>query len=70
MYQLYSYLKNVEENKNDPLTALCEGILLYPTVSYELNESFLIGNHMISIFTVDPAQHWQDISLRLKAILN
>jgi 5-methylcytosine-specific restriction enzyme subunit McrC len=69
LYQLYSYLRNVELDLSNPLNASCEGILVYPTVQRELNESFQMGNHVVRIMTVDLSQDWRSIDKRLKEII-
>jgi 5-methylcytosine-specific restriction enzyme subunit McrC len=61
LYQLYSYLRNIEAKENHPQNANCEGIILYPTVEFNLNETYLIGGHRISIKTIDLSRNWRDI---------
>jgi 5-methylcytosine-specific restriction enzyme subunit McrC len=69
LYQLYAYLRNLEADSTDKLNSNCEGILLYPTVQRELNQSYQIGNHTVRIATVDLAKDWRDIHSRLKKII-
>ena len=65
LYQLYSYLRNIEAKKENPLNSNCEGILLYPTVTYSLNESFTIGNHLLSVKTINLNEDWKNIESQL-----
>jgi 5-methylcytosine-specific restriction enzyme subunit McrC len=68
LYQLYSYLRNIEAKPGHPLNPTCEGILLYPTVNYTLNEEFEIGSHRLHIRTVDLNRNWQNIKKELLSI--
>ncbi|MBN1634779.1 MAG: hypothetical protein JW917_11490 [Ignavibacteria bacterium] len=67
MYQIYSYLSNLESRGGK--NANCEGILLYPTVDKELNMSFRHKNHKIMFKTVNLSQDWRMIEDRLKSII-
>ena len=49
LYQLYSYLKNLEHNIESKININASGILLYPTTTIELDETFLIDNHFINV---------------------
>jgi 5-methylcytosine-specific restriction enzyme subunit McrC len=66
-YQLHAYLTNIESrggfNEN------CDGILLYPTVTKVLDENYKIGNHKVSIKTINLNQPWQMIRDDLLAII-
>jgi len=68
LYQLFSYLKNLEvkggANRN------CEGILLYPTVRYELYEQCEVQGHTIMFRTINLNQDWRSIHNDLLAIIN
>ena len=63
LYQLNAYLTNLEalgeENKS------CEGMLLYPTVEDELNLSYNMNDHKISIRTINLNQDWTQIRYKL-----
>lgn len=67
LYQLFAYLKNLEArggvNKNS------EGILLYPTVTTELAESYQVDGHKISIHTINLNQDWELIHQDLLRII-
>lgn len=70
LYQMYSYLTNLEKNMNNTNNYNCEGILLYPTVQREINESYKIGNHIVRIITIDLSQDWKVIHKKLLDILH
>ncbi|HEV8512934.1 MAG TPA: hypothetical protein VGQ59_06640 [Cyclobacteriaceae bacterium] len=69
LYQIYSYLKNLEQVANPISNRNASGILLYPTTSIELNESFLIDNHHISVCTINLSTGWRKIEDRLIELL-
>lgn len=69
LYQLYSYLRNVETKPNHPKNIECEGILLYPTVGIQLNEKYILGTHKLSVRTIDLSKSWQEIKNELFAII-
>ena len=59
LYQIFSYLKNVEAKGG--MNRHCEGILLYPTVSKELDLRYKIAGHKLSIKTINLNQDWKKI---------
>jgi 5-methylcytosine-specific restriction enzyme subunit McrC len=61
LYQIYSYLRNIETSANHPKNNEAEGILLYPTAGYNLNEKFKLGSHNLSIRTIDLSKSWMEI---------
>ncbi|RPI19826.1 MAG: 5-methylcytosine-specific restriction endonuclease system specificity protein McrC [Ignavibacteriae bacterium] len=67
LYQIFAYLKNVEAkggvNKN------CDGMLLYPTVSRELDEYTVIQGHKIMFKTVNLLNDWKTIEKRLLSLI-
>jgi len=68
LYQLYSYLRNLEESEKsvDPTpNTTCEGILLYPDNGKELNEQYTMGKHKIRIATINLDTKWLKIHERL-----
>lgn len=69
LYQIYSYLRNLEKDKGNPNNSNCEGILLYPTVGKNIEESFQLGSHKLKIATVDLGDHWRSIHERLLSII-
>ncbi len=70
LYQLYSYLRNIEKKPNILLNGTCEGVLLYPTVEYSLDEKFNFGSHFIRIKTLNLNSDWRNIRAELLSICN
>jgi 5-methylcytosine-specific restriction enzyme subunit McrC len=69
LYQLYAYLQNIKSKKSHAMNRCCEGILLYPTVGTDLNETYSIGGHKISVRTVDLSKDWRSIHQELLNII-
>ena len=67
IYQMYAYLRS-QERADDPLSLTSEGILLYPTLHQEVDETAVIQGHHIRFATVDLAQSSKDIEERLRSI--
>lgn len=65
LYQIYAYLNNVEKDFRNSKNAMCDGMLLYPTVGREIDASYQIGKHKIRIATVNLGEDWSVISQRL-----
>lgn len=63
MYQLFSYVKNLQLTENRGRTV--EGMLLYPTVGTTLNLNYRLQGHRIRIATIDLNDNWQVIHERL-----
>ncbi len=59
LYQLYSYLRNMESRTGPDATA--EGMLLYPTVDEEVDLAYDVQGHRIYVKTINLAQDWQGI---------
>lgn len=68
LYQIFAYLKNVEA-KGD-INTTCDGMLLYPTVNREIDETFKLKNHRIMVKTVNLSQDWKCIEKRLLSLIN
>jgi 5-methylcytosine-specific restriction enzyme subunit McrC len=68
LYQLYSYLRNLEADSDNYLNENASGLLLYPTVGDDYDERYLIGGHQIRIATVNLAKDWKYIDERLKYV--
>ena len=68
MYQIYSYLRNLENKDNNSLNLSCEGILLYPTVGYSLNQQYQLGTHLLKIKTVNLQNEWRKIEDELLSL--
>lgn len=69
LYQLYAYLKNQEET-DDPLTMICEGILLYPTIDAGFRHDYQENGHKICIRTINLNQEWKRIESDLLSMIN
>jgi len=69
LYQVYSYLKNLECVSEPATNRNASGMLLYPTTTIELDESFLIDTHIVSVCTVNLATGWKKIEDRLLELL-
>jgi 5-methylcytosine-specific restriction enzyme subunit McrC len=67
LYQLFAYIKNVEQRGGPD--RLAEGILLYPTVSTEINHSTVIQGHRMSARTIDLTMPWDRIRVRPNSLL-
>ena len=70
LYQLYSYLRNIETKLTHLRNIESEGILLYPVVGYQLNENYMLGTHKLSVKTIDLSKSWREIEKQLFAIIN
>jgi len=66
LYQLFSYLKNHPASAVD---SPVEGILLYPVVEQELDLTYQLQGHKISIKTINLAQPWPNIKADLLQLL-
>jgi len=64
MYQMYSYLRS-QEDESDPDSLLASGLLLYPSVGDDVDESVTIQGHPIRFATVDLASEPHSIRARL-----
>lgn len=69
LYQVYSYLRNLEDDNTDSRNASSEGLLLYPTVENDYDQSFIISGHKIRFATIDLSKDWKNIDTRLKYII-
>jgi len=69
LYQIYSYLNNIEKDSRNFRNAMCDGMLLYPTTKKEIDASYKIGKHKIRIATVNLGDEWGGISRRLLGFL-
>lgn len=68
LYQVFSYLKNLEAR--DGPDALASGMLLYPAVGTSLRLGYRLGGHRISVCTIDLAQDWQKIRAELLELVD
>jgi len=63
LYQIYAYLRTQEHRGSEYKEA--RGILLYPTISHEVNESMHIQGHEIKVVTLNLSESWEQIESRL-----
>jgi len=68
LYQIFSYVKNID-SKGD-IYENCSGVLLYPTVDYDLDLNYIVQGHSISIRTLDLSKPWNKIEKSLMAIVS
>jgi 5-methylcytosine-specific restriction enzyme subunit McrC len=69
IYQLYAYLRSQAGRREDPLSSIAEGILLYPSVDSDLDEFVTIQGHRIRFATVNLAQSATVLLARLRSLL-
>ncbi|MCP4099381.1 MAG: 5-methylcytosine-specific restriction endonuclease system specificity protein McrC [Planctomycetaceae bacterium] len=67
IYQLYAYLRS-QERTDDPMSLCSDGLLLYPSIGVEVDETALIQNHRIRFVTIDLAQPSAEVVEKLRAI--
>ena len=67
LYQLYSYLRS-QAKPNDLMSLTADGILLYPSVGLDIDETALIQGHCVRFVTVDLARPSDEVIKRLQAI--
>jgi 5-methylcytosine-specific restriction enzyme subunit McrC len=67
LYQMFAYLQNLDTTNEHNKT--CTGILLYPTVTKDLNMQYVIHDHRISFKTINLNQNWKNIHKDLLAIV-
>ena len=65
LYQIFSYLTNLEKDNRNPNNVNCDGMLLYPTIQKEIDATYKMGNHKLKVSTVNLAKKWEDIHNRL-----
>ena len=69
LYQIYSYLTNVEKDSRNLNNVNCDGMLLYPTTQKEIDASYKMGNHKLKVSTVNLGEKWRHIHERLLDII-
>ena len=67
IYQIYAYLRS-QERRSDPLSIHSTGVLLYPSIDYDVDEAAVIQGHKIRFATVDLAADSAAIWQRLRDI--
>lgn len=67
LYQLHSYLVNLESRAGTDATA--EGMLLYPVVNHRLRLKYTLPKHLMRVCTVDLGASWQEVKQELMDIV-
>ncbi|WP_114096927.1 5-methylcytosine-specific restriction endonuclease system specificity protein McrC [Thalassospira profundimaris] len=67
IYQLYAYLRS-QERHDEPRSLFSEGLLLYPAIDANIDESAEIQGHHIRFATIDLMLPALELSQRLRAI--
>lgn len=65
IYQMYAYLRSQERPNDDPPSMSASGMLLYPSVGEDVDESATIQGHRIRFATVDLAADYKSMEDRL-----
>ena len=68
IYQIYSYLRS-QEREDDDLSMASAGMLLYPSVGTDYDESATIQGHKLRFVTVDLASDAASIRGRLRGLI-
>ena len=68
IYQIYAYIRS-QERPDDLLSASSAGILLYPAIEDNIDESAIIQGHEIRFATIDLAADGRSIRRRLLDLL-
>lgn len=68
LYQLYAYLRTQEDKGG--VYQNSKGILLYPTVTQNVCEDFVVQGHPVKIATINLSRPWQEIEVSLLTIVN
>ena len=69
MYPLCTYLRS-QERLGDPMSRHSTGVLLYPSLGVDYEESAIIQGHRVSFATVDLAANSQTIRSQLLRIVD
>lgn len=67
IYQLYSYLRS-QERSDDPLSLNSEGMLLYPSIGTDVDETAVVQGHSVRFVTIDLAQPSSTVVDRLRSL--
>jgi 5-methylcytosine-specific restriction enzyme subunit McrC len=67
LYQIYAYLRTQEHISS--VHKCAEGILLYPTITYDVDATMSVQGHRIRVATVNLSEHWKKIESRLLALI-
>ncbi|MCB1355240.1 MAG: hypothetical protein KDK53_01635 [Maritimibacter sp.] len=67
IYQLYSYLRS-QEVADDPLSLSSEGMLLYPAIGIDVDETAELQGHLVRFATIDLAAPTATVVERLRRL--
>jgi 5-methylcytosine-specific restriction enzyme subunit McrC len=67
LYQLYAYLRS-QERLDDPLSVTADGMLLYPAIGLDIDETALIQGHRMRFVTIDLARPTAEVVHRLRQL--
>lgn len=67
LYQLYAYLRS-QEREDDPLSVTADGMLLYPAIGLDVDETALIQGHTVRFATIDLAKPSSTIVEKLRSL--
>ena len=67
LYQLYSYIRS-QVRSDEPMSMNADGVLLYPSVGLDIDETALIQGHRLRFVTVDLSRPSIEVFERLRAI--
>lgn len=67
LYQIFAYLRS-QERDDDPLSMTSDGMLLYPAIGVDIDETALIQGHRVRFATVDLSRSSLEIIEKLKLL--
>ena len=67
IYQLYSYLRS-QEHDDDPRSLNSEGVLLYPAISFDIDEAAELQGHIVRFATIDLAAQTSAVVEQLRQL--
>ncbi len=67
IYQLYAYLRS-QERDDDPLSLNSEGMLLYPSIHFDVDEVAELQGHFVRFVTIDLAEKTSTVVENLRQL--
>jgi len=68
LYQIFSYITN--QKVAEPTNRDCKGLLLYPTITETVDETYVLNGHELRVRSLNLNQEWQKIHIELLDIFN
>lgn len=68
LYQIFSYLKNLEARGN--ADARADGMLLYPAVGHSFRLDYQLGGHKVSVCSLNLSEEWHKIRAELLSLVD